>query len=106
MFSDTSPSSVFPDTEWGRAEARRFIAEDFDILNGTVSFCSEYEKAEHPIRTDDDIYRHRDIPPCGRRKRDGVRDKNWCCRCPVGFPHLWLTKRDADGLRDTCSLTF
>lgn len=85
---------------------REFVAEDYETLMGRTVICDQYRPTQHPVHTDDDLYRDKSMRACANRKRDGVRDMNWCCRCHFGFPHSWLTKRDAEGLRDSHSLTF
>jgi hypothetical protein len=103
-FSDNPPQFVFPDTRQGRGLRTAMVQEE-PILRSVTFTCGDYERTRHPVYTDDDLYRNRDVSPCARRKRDGVRDMNWCMRCIAGFPYSWQTKRDADRLSDFHSVT-
>jgi len=105
-FSDFPPQFVFPDTRLGRELRADFISEEPESLRSCVVTCPDFGYMRYPVYTDDDVHNSFEHPLCARRKRDGVRDKNWCLRCVAGFPHVWLTEHDAEGLSDRHHIGF
>lgn len=102
-FSDLPPFMVFPDdAEWRDRAFKKDIPEFAEFAPEGWYFCNEYE----PRRDVDDQsalsldVRFPRAYACNRRNPMGVRDHNWCYRCPAGLSHVQLHIYDAERERD------
>lgn len=94
-YSDLVPPFVIPYCDGGK----RYVDTD---VRDTVAFewCYEYRPHKAQVEANHDIYVPLDFKPCRARNGSGVRNHNWCYRCPAGFMyvemHIYDAERESD----------
>ena len=111
MYSDRPPAYVIPfDTAWRwRAKLKDWPElDDPEARSVTWDYCYDFEPetfhdAQAVLVLDK---RHEDCHPCKRVNAAGVRNHNWCYRCPAGMMHSQLHIYDAALDRDRKMLLY
>jgi len=104
-YSDKPPGYVIPDSPaWRRRAKLQDWPELDDEFDGMTpwEYCHSYEPTKHMSSAALNVIdkRHPDCLPCANLNPSGVRNHNWCYRCPAGMMHASLHIYDAALDRD------